>query len=188
MQAIDYMNNCIYDKKPGTVDDLATHPKFVLIKPDGTIFYADTGNDSKKIMICGKEQTCSNHSHYLFKLLEGYFKEKVELLEKVKQNNVFAPIFEFLNDGDVIFNNTTTYEGPTFFLHGIHGQLLIPNDPTEKQIDAIKELDNYVNYFKEIEVKEYQDINKNIKETYFEEGSVAIKNYLIRHQENGKRR
>ena len=83
------------------------------------------------------------------------------MLEKIKQGNIYAPIYEFLEDGNILFNNTTTYEGPTFFINGIHGQLLLPINPTDAQIEALKELDLYVHYFREIEVKEYYDYEKN---------------------------
>ena len=33
MQAIDFMNECVYSKQPGTVDNVKSHPKFVLICP-----------------------------------------------------------------------------------------------------------------------------------------------------------
>ena len=83
-----------------------------------------------------------------------------------------------LKEGDIIFNNTTTYEGPTFFLHGIHGQLLIPENPTESQIEALKVLDAYINYFKTIEVKEYQDLEKNIKVTSYNVVKIFF-NYIF---------
>ena len=109
-------------------------------------------------------------------------------MEKITQGNVYAPIYEFLEEGNIVFNNITTYEGPTFFLNGVHGQLLIPINPTDIQKESLKTLDPYVNYFREIEVKEYQDFEKNIKETYFENGSEAIKNFLARQQEYGQSR
>lgn len=186
MEIIDFMNQEIYSKQPGTVDDIMSHPKFVLIRPDGTILYSDTSNDEKTISLYGVDVMCTHHQHYMAKLVENYFPEKQELAEKINQGNIFAPIFEFLNEGNVIFNNTTTYEGPTFFLHGLHGQLLIPNNLTTFQNDAIAQLEPYINYFREIELKEYQDVSQNIKDTYYEEGSVAIKNYFERHQEYGK--
>lgn len=186
MEIIDFMNQNGYSKQPGTVDDITSHPKFVLIRPDGTILYSDTSNDGKNISIHGVDVKCTHHQHYMAKLVENYFPEKQELAEKIDQGNIFAPIFEFLGDGDVIFNNTTTYEGPTFFLHGLHGQLLIPNNLTDCQQEAIAQLEPYVNYFREIEVKVYQDVSQNIKDTYYEDGAVAIKNYFERQQEHGK--
>ena len=188
MEAIDFMNQSIYLKQPGTVDDITSHPKFVLIRPDGTILYSDTSNDGKIISIHGKEVKCTHHEHYMAKLVENYFPEKQELANKIEQGNIYAPIFEFLGEGNVLFNNTTTYEGPTFFLHGIHGQLLIPENPTDAQNEAIAQLDPYINYFKEIDVKEYQDVAYNIKDNYFEDGSVAIKNYFDRHSVHAKAR
>ena len=188
MQAIDFMNECVYSKQPGTIDNVKSHPKFVLICPDGTILYSDMSNDGKTISIFNKEITCNQPQHYLAKLVENFFPDKIDLLEKIKQGNIYAPIYEFLEDGNILFNNTTTYEGPTFFINGIHGQLLIPINPTDAQNEALKELDLYVNYFREIEVKEYYDYEKNIKETYFENGSVAIQNYLARRQKYGHSR
>ena len=55
MEAIDFMNGSSYLKEPGTVDDIASHPKFVLIRPDGTILYSDTSNDGKMISLHGTE-------------------------------------------------------------------------------------------------------------------------------------
>ena len=188
MEAIDFMNQEIYSKQPGTVEDITSHPKFVLIRPDGTILYSDTSNDGKDISIHGVSVRCTHHQHYMAKLVENYFPEKQELAKKIDQGNIFAPIFEFLGDGNIIFNNTTTYEGPTFFLHGLHGQLLIPDNPTTYQQEAIAQLDPYVNYFRVIEVKEYQDVGQNIKDTYYEDGAIAIKNYFARQQEHGKAR
>lgn len=188
MKAIDFMNQTEYLKKPGTAEDITSHPKFVIICTDGTIFYSDTSNDGKVISIYGNEVCCVRHEHYMAKLVENYFPDKTELAVKISQGNIFAPIFEFLGDGDIIFNNTTTYEGPTFFLHGIHGQLLIPPYPTDSQQNSLAQLEPYVNYFREIEVKEYQDIANNLKNTYFESGDMAIKNYFMRHQEHGKSR
>ena len=167
---------------------MKSHPKFALIRPDGIILYADMSNDGKIISIGDKEMICDQHQHYLAKLVENFYPEKTELLEKITQGNVYAPIYEFLEEGNIVFNNITTYEGPTFFLNGVHGQLLIPINPTDIQKESLKTLDPYVNYFREIEVKEYQDFEKNIKETYFENGSEAIKNFLARQQEYGQSR
>lgn len=186
MQMIDFMNQNDYTKEIGTTESRKTHPKFVLIRPDGTILYSDLSNDEKMISIFGKEEKCMEHRQYIAKLIENFFPDRTDLKEKVLQGNIFAPIYDFLKEGDIIFNNTTTYEGPTFFLHGIHGQLLIPENPTESQIEALKILDAYINYFKTIEVKEYQDLEKNIKVTYFENGAVAVKNFLDRRQEYGR--
>lgn len=188
MHAIDFMNKSIYLKEPGTIDNMKGHPKFALIRPDGIILYADMSNDGKIISIGDKEMICDQHQHYLAKLVENFYPEKTELLEKITQGNVYAPIYEFLEEGNIVFNNITTYEGPTFFLNGVHGQLLIPINPTDIQKESLKTLDPYVNYFREIEVKEYQDFEKNIKETYFENGSEAIKNFLARQQEYGQSR
>ena len=47
-------------------------------------------------------------------------------------------IYEFLEEGNIVFNNITTYEGPTFFLNGVHGQLLIPINPTDIQKESLK--------------------------------------------------
>ena len=188
MEAIDFMNQSIYLKEPGTVSDVESHPKFVVIRPDGTILYSDTSSDGQMISIHGKKVKCTHHKHYMAKLVENYFPEKVELANQIDQDNIFAPIFEFLEEGNILFNNTTTYEGITFCLYGVHGQLLIPENPTDSQKMALAQLDSYVNYFREIEVKEYSDIKRNIKDTYFEDGSVAIKNYLARQQEHGRLR
>ena len=65
MEAIDFMNQEIYSKQPGTVEDITSHPKFVLIRPDGTILYSDTSNDSKDISIHGISVRCTHHQHYM---------------------------------------------------------------------------------------------------------------------------
>lgn len=183
MEAIDFMNQSLYSKQPGSASDITSHPKFVLIRPDGTILYSDMSNDGREISISGNRVICTEHQHYMAKLVENYFPEKKELAKKINQGNVYAPIFEFLGEGNIIFNNITTYEGVMFFLHGIHGQLLIPDSPTDNQNEALAQLEPYVNYFREIEVKEYHDVNQNIKSSYYDDGATAIKNYFLRNQQ-----
>lgn len=181
MEAIDFMNNKLYDKKPGFRDDLTSHPKLAVIRPDGTILYSDVSNDGKTFLAFGEEKICDNHTDYMKVLVERYFSQYPNMVEDAKKGNLFASIFELIEDGNVVFNNTTTYQGPTFFLHGIHGQLLLPaKQVTDAQKNSLEELNPYVSYFKEIEVKEYTDVSRNEKETYFEPGDIAITNYLNR--------
>lgn len=189
MEAIDFMSNQLYEKKPGTRDVISSHPKLVVIRPDGTILYSDTSNVGKNFSAFGEEHICDNHTDYMKALVDRYFSNDAQMVEDAKKGSLFANIFELIAYGNVLFNNTTTYQGPTFFLHGIHGQLLIPaKQITEAQKGSLEELHPYVSYFEEIEVKEYTDIPKNEKETYFEPGNVAISNYLDRSsvKVNGK--
>ena len=188
MKAIDFMNKSIYSKQPGVVNDRKSHPKFVLICPNGIILYSDLSNDGKQISFNGRKVNCSHHEHYISKLIENYFPDKINLIQKLEQGNTFAPIFKFLEEGNVIFNNITTYEGLVFFLNGVRGQLLIPENLTDAQKEALSQLDPYVNYFNEIELKEYQDVSKDIKDTYIEKGSVVIQNYLDRQHAHRKPR
>ena len=108
MKAINFMDKSIYSKQPGNVNDKQSHPKFVLICPDGIILYSDLSNDGKQIFFGGKKVTCGHHEHYIAKLIENYFPDKINLIKKLEQGNTFAPIFEFLEDGYIIFNNIQT--------------------------------------------------------------------------------
>ena len=69
MEAIDFMNRTLYQKLPGNLDDISSHPKFVLIRPDGTTFYSDLSNDGKTIFVFDEEKICSSHIDYVGKLV-----------------------------------------------------------------------------------------------------------------------
>ena len=184
MEAIDFMNQTLYQKLPGSLDDISSHPKFVLIRPDGTIFYFVLSNDGKKITVFGQEKICDSHTDYIGKLVESYFSDHDAMVEDVKKGNLYDNLIQFLLDGNIIFNNITSYQGPLFFLHGTCGQLLIPPCSTEAQDESLTSLSEYIDYFKEIEVKEYHDILNNIKDSYREDGRVAINHYFERKSEN----
>lgn len=88
MQMIDYMNEKDYTKEPGTIENQKSHPKFVLIRQDGTILYADLSNDEKLISIFGKTERCAEHRQYISKLIENFFPTRTDLKEKVIQGNL----------------------------------------------------------------------------------------------------
>lgn len=188
MNALDFMTNRLYEKPPGVKDKVKTHPKIVIIKPDGTILFSDMSNDGMTYQALRKEFICERHEDYMKILAKSYFKDNEIFVQHAKNGNVFGNILDIIQDGNILFNNITTYEGPTFYLHGLHAQLLVVPNPTEEQKEALKELNPYVNYFREIEVKEYIDIANNIKNTYFEPGEVAISNFLERNSINAKKR
>lgn len=186
MAVFDFINQCTYSKPAGNLNDMESHPKFVLIRRDGTILYSDTSNDEKEITIQGQKVQCNKHEHYLAKLIENYYQNSEELVEMVQQGNYFAPIFEFLNEGDIIFNNLTIYQFPYFYLFGVRGQLLVPEQITNQQKESLQWLDSYIKFFGEVSVEEYQNNDINRRVSYCDKGSTAIINYFMRHNEHEK--
>ena len=184
MNAIDFMNNKLYEKDPGCIEDKSTHPKFILIKPDGVILCSDISNDGKKFSAFDETFICSNHIDYMKKLVDGYFSSDLELVQAARVGNLYGSIKKLVEDGNILFNNSTTYVGPVYYLHGIHGALFLPNNVTDMQKDSLKEINDYIKYFREIEVKEGQSLNYS-KNIYIESGDTAIKNYLSRSSEKG---
>ena len=186
MQAIDFMNDCLYEKIPGTLDNLESHPKIIIIKKDGTILFSDRACDDKKYNMFGEEKVCNNHIDYVKVLVEKYFSDNSLMVESAKKGDLYGNLIEFIDDGNIVFNNTTTYDGPTFYINGVHGVLLIPDKFTEQQEYSLSLIDKYVNYFKTIQVVEYNDgTNSNKKDhiVYYDDGEVAINNYLERKNE-----
>ena len=192
MQAIDFMNDCLYDKEPGSLDNLKSHPKMIIIKKDGTILFSDRTSDDKKFTMFGEEIICNNHMDYMKALAEKYFSHNYKMIEDAKKGNLYGNLLDLIDDGNIVFNNVTTYDGPTFYLHGIHGSLLIPDNYTEQQEYSLTLIDEYINYFKTIEVVEYNigrysdENRKEVNMVYYEKGNVAVKNYLSRKSAKSK--
>ena len=85
----------------------------------------------------------------------------------------------FLEEWEIMFSNTTTYTGPRFFINGICGLFLIPSTGiTPNQIEALAKLEPYTSYFKEITIKELEDVSTGISKTTIDSGKQAIKNYI----------
>lgn len=196
MEAIDFINNKLYKKGPGNKEDISTHPKIIVIRPDGTILYSDTSNDGEKISTFGEKIICESHTDYIKVLSERYFKDNEQILKYAQTKDLYHSLLHLVEDGNIVFNNTTTYVGPTFYLHGIHGMLLIPEDYTNEQSFALKEINDYIKYFNQIEVVEYNKSNEKddehnkmpYKNIYFADGDVAINQYLSSSSEKGQKR
>lgn len=179
MNAIDFMNNKKYDKNPGTDDNLKSHPKIIIIKKDGTILYSDTSNDGKRVMAFGEEIRCDTHTDYIKVLVDRFYSDNEEMVSNAKKEFLPGNMRNFLEEGEIMFSNTTTYTGPRFFINGICGLFLIPSTGiTPNQIEALAKLEPYTSYFKEITIKELEDVSTGISKTTIDSGKQAIKNYI----------
>ena len=179
MNAIDFMNNKKYDKNPGTDDNLKSHPKIIIIKKDGTILYSDTSNDGKRVMAFGEEIRCDTHTDYIKVLVDRFYSDNEEIVSNAKKEFLPGNMRNFLEEGEIMFSNTTTYTGPRFFINGICGLFLIPSTGiTPNQIEALAKLEPYTSYFKEITIKELEDVSTGISKTTIDSGKQAIKNYI----------
>lgn len=179
MNAIDFMNNKKYDKNPGTDDNLKSHPKIIIIKKDGTILYSDTSNDGKRVMAFGEEIRCDTHTDYIKVLVDRFYSDNEEMVSNAKKEFLPGNMRNFLEEGEIMFSNTTTYTGPRFFINGICGLFLIPSTGiTPNQIEALAKLEPYTSYFKEITIKEFEDVSTGISKTTIDSGKQAIKNYI----------
>ena len=113
---------------------------------------------------------CLHHKDYIQVLLNRFFKNNPNYKKYIKN---FTPeenltittnvIHQLLKDGYIIFSNLTTYDSIYFLLHGKNGRLFI-NYPTitEKQEKSLKEIEQYLESFKEITIEKYSDYKKNI--------------------------
>lgn len=179
MNAIDFMNNKKYAKNPGTDDNLKSHPKIIIIKKDGTILYSDTSNDGKRVMAFGEEIRCDTHTDYIKVLVDRFYSDNEEMVSNAKKEFLPGNMRNFLEEGEIMFSNTTTYTGPRFFINGICGLFLIPSTGiTPNQIEALAKLEPYTSYFKEITIKELEDVSTGISKTTIDSGKQAIKNYI----------
>ena len=185
MNVIDFMNNKKYDKNPGNEADLKSHPKIIIIKKDGTILYSDTSNDGKRVMAFGEEIRCDTHTDYIKVLVDRFYSDNEEMVSNAKKESLHDNMRNFIEEGEIMFSNTTTYIGPRFYINGICGLFLIPSTGiTPNQIEALAKLEPYTSYFKEITIQETKTkkVGKNFDldptSQIIDSGKQAIKNYI----------
>lgn len=170
--------------------------KLAVIRPNGDILLADKSYDGKAIQeFLPDEESHARievHTDYCYILCKLFFQHNPILQEIIKKKdlhdiNLYGIIVEMVNSGNIFFNNNTTYEGPTFFLHGKHGQLLIPEDViSEEQRNSLLELSPFFSDFREIEVKQYRTKENNSEkngrldciDSMMYDGNNAISEYL----------
>ena len=107
MQAIDFMNDCLYGKKPGMVDNLLSHPKIIIIKQDGTILFSDRTNDNKKFTMFGEEKVCNSHIDYMKLLAEKYFSDNTRMVGFARKGNLYGNLLELVDTGNIVFIDTS---------------------------------------------------------------------------------
>jgi hypothetical protein len=170
--------------------------KIAVICPDGTMLLADKSFDNVAMQDFGinspQYARIETHIDYFYILCKKFFPDNHELQKMIQKNdlqqiNLYAIIVELVNSGFILFNNNTTYEGPTFFLHGKHGQVLIPQDVvTENQKETLSILEPFLSDFGKIEIKQYVTKQNKQKrngrldciDSSMDEGKRAISKYL----------
>ena len=113
MKMIDFMTKTEYMPSNQEKQDI----KMALILPDGTISLAGKSHDDKPMRnygVTGPRKTVEVHVDYVRILCEHFFRDDQELLEYANQENFYAVIMHWIQQGIVLFNNSTTYEGPAW--------------------------------------------------------------------------
>lgn len=168
MQKIDFMAKKKYVKDKNDI-------KLLIIAPNGDILLTSKKYDNKlmkkdlNIPYYNDNDKCYYHADNIQVLLNNYFIDKPDYQKyrtRINPDNnaiiTFNVIHKLLEDGYIVFYNNTSYDGIYYQLHGTHGTLYI-NYPTltEEQEQSLKEIEQELETFKEINIEKNIDHAKN---------------------------
>lgn len=165
---INFMTGSKYEKD-------SSHVKLMIIDKDGNSYIAnrssDGGNMREKygLDFYDKNHRCEYHIDYLQVLLKRYFsdnKNYQKFIGNPDNFNTFGIISKLVEDGYIVFSNSTTYEGITYKLHGTLGEVYINKSlVTNEQIEALKKNSKYLSDINSLSIKVFGDYGKNISDS-----------------------
>lgn len=182
MQVIDFVKDKEYEKE----NDI----KLAVIDQEGLIFTADISNDGKVFDFpfpnkINSNNVLSTHTDYYYLLFSKYFKDNPTLNDKYNYEYLFRLFIAALEQGLILFNNSTIYREPIFTINDKKksGQLLIPTGLlNSNQLASISHLKELIKDFYDIEVNIYSGKTKNDNYSFDSRtgyGVSAIDDYLL---------